>query len=74
MTMPWSLRIMGLLGVVLALAGLPPLLRPATVRATFGLKSSPQMTYILRIVGTMLAALGLILLTFSAAFWRATLS
>ena len=70
LTMPLALRIMSLLGVAIAGAGAPVLLRPEWVRATFGLRASPQMTYILRIVGTMLASLGLILIVFAGVYWR----
>ena len=69
--MPLSLQIMGGLGLLAAALGLPVLLRPAATRAVLGLKDSPQMVYILRIVGTMLAALGLILIVFSTAYWKA---
>ena len=66
--MPLSLRIMSLLGVAIAVAGLPVLFHPAWVRATFGLRATPQSAYILRIVGSMLAALGLILIVFAFAY------
>jgi len=72
--MPLSLQIMGGLGLLSAAMGLPALLRPDATRSLLGLKNTPQMVYILRIVGTMLAALGLILITFSTAYWRATIS
>jgi uncharacterized protein YjeT (DUF2065 family) len=71
-TVPLSLQIMGGLGLLAALLGLPALLRPAAVRTALGLKNSPQMVYILRMVGTMLAALGLILLVFSTVYWKAS--
>ena len=70
--MPLSLRIMAALGVLAGMIGLPMLLRPADVRRTFGWSETPQLVYILRIVGTMFAAMGLILLTFSFAYWHAT--
>lgn len=70
--MPLALRIMSLLGVAAVVAGLPVLLAPAWVRATFGLRATPQGAYILRIVGTMLASLGLILLVFAAVYWGAS--
>ena len=69
--MPLSLQIMGLLGLFSGLLGLPLLLRPAAVRGALGLKNTPQMTYILRITGTMLAALGMILIVFAVTFWKA---
>ena len=70
-TVPLNLQIMGLLGLIVAALGLPVLARPDKVRVALGLKNTPQMTYILRITGTMLAALGLILIVFAAAFWSA---
>ena len=63
---------MALLGIVAAVAGLPVLLAPATVRTTFALRATPQMTYVLRIVGTMLLMLGLTLLLFAFVFWQTT--
>ena len=71
--MPLGLKIMALLGVLAGLLGLPVLLRPAATRGLLGLQNSPQMAYILRITGTMLAALGLILIVFAFAFWRYSL-
>ena len=68
---PLNLLIMGLLGLIVGALGLPVLARPDKVRIALGLKNTPQMTYILRITGTMLAALGLILIVFAAAFWSA---
>ncbi len=64
---------MSLLGILAATAGVPLLVTPATVRATFGLRSTPEIAYVLRIVGAMLATLGLILFAFAFAYWRATL-
>ena len=69
--MPLGLLVMALLGLSAGALGLPVLLRPDAVRARLGLKNTPQMTYILRIVGTMLAALGLILIVFATTFWKA---
>jgi len=69
--MPLSLQIMGLLGLLAAPLGLLLLVRPDGARALLGLKDSPQMAYILRIGGTMLAALGLILIVFATTFWKA---
>ena len=69
--MPLGLFVMALLGLTAGALGLPVLLRPDAVRARLGLKNTPQMTYILRIVGTMLAALGLILIVFATTFWKA---
>lgn len=69
--MPLSLKVMALLGVLFGLLGLPTLLRPAALRGWLGLKNTPQMAYILRIVGTMLVAMGLILLVFSTVYWKA---
>ena len=69
---PW-LRLMSLLGILAAGAGMPLLVTPATVRATFGLRATPEIAYILRIVGAMLAALALIMFAFALAYWRATL-
>jgi len=68
---PLSLQIMGLLGLLAAALGLPLLLRPDGARRLLGLKDSAQMVYILRIGGTMLAALGLILIVFAVTFWKA---
>jgi len=68
--MPLSLRIMAILGLLFGLLGLTLLLRPAATRALLGLENSPQMVYILRIVGTMLAALGLVLIVFALTFWK----
>ncbi|WP_442678513.1 hypothetical protein ACSBM8_13420 [Sphingomonas sp. ASY06-1R] len=68
--MPLSLRIMAMLGLLFGLMGLPVLLRPAATRTLLGLKNTPQMVYILRIVGTMLAALGLVLIVFALTFWK----
>ncbi|WP_294392352.1 hypothetical protein [uncultured Sphingomonas sp.] len=67
--MPLSLRIMAALGVVIGLAGLPVLLAPARVRRLLGLAPTPQLAYVLRITGAMLASLGLILIVFAIAFW-----
>lgn len=69
--MPLALRIMSLLGILAGAIGLPALLYPATVRATFGLRDTPQIAYVLRIVGAMLASLGLILLVFAGSYWAA---
>ena len=69
--MPLSLQIMGLLGLLAGTLGLPLLLRPDGARRALGLKDSAQMAYILRIGGTMLAALGLILIVFAVTFWKA---
>ena len=69
--MPLNLQIMGLLGLIAGALGLAVLARPDKVRLALGLKSTPQMTYILRITGTMLAALGLILVVFAVTFWKA---
>ena len=67
--MPLHLQLMALLGIVAGGLGLPVLLRPEGTRHALGLKNTPQMTYILRITGTMLAALGLILVVFAVTFW-----
>ena len=69
--MPLSLQIMGLLGLLAAALGVPLLVRPDRTRSLLGLKESPQIAYILRIGGTMLAALGLILIVFATTFWKA---
>jgi hypothetical protein len=69
--MPLNLQIMALLGLVAGAIGLPVLVRPDAARRLLGLKDSGQMTYILRIAGTMLTALGLILLVFAFTFWKA---
>lgn len=69
--MPLGLRVMAALGLVIGLVGLPLLLRPEASRARLGLQDTPQMAYILRIVGTMLAALGLILGMFATVYWKA---
>jgi uncharacterized protein YjeT (DUF2065 family) len=70
--MPLALQVMGLLGLLCLLFGLPVLLRPDAVRRALGFRDAPQMTYILRITGTMLTALGLILLVFAFSYWKAT--
>jgi hypothetical protein len=67
--MPLDLQLMALLGILVGGIGLPVLLRPDGARRLLGLKNSPQMAYILRITGTMLAALGLILIVFAVTFW-----
>lgn len=67
--MPLGLQVMALLGLAMGALGLPVLLRPDAVRRTLGLRATPQMVYILRIAGTMLAALGLILIVFALTFW-----
>ena len=69
MTMHRSLLVMDALGALGLLVGLPALLDPDEVRARLGIAESPQMVYILRIVGTMLAALGLILFVFATTYW-----
>lgn len=69
--MPLDLQIMALLGMIAGVIGLPTLIRPAAARRLLGLKDSGQMTYILRIAGTMLTALGLILIVFAFTFWKA---
>jgi hypothetical protein len=66
---PLGLQVMALLGAVVGITGLPVLLRPDSVRRALGLRATPQMVYILRIVGTMLTALGLILLVLAFTFW-----
>lgn len=69
--MPLGLQVMALLGAVVGALGLPVLIRPAATRRRLGLKDSGQTTYILRIAGTMLTALGLILVVFAITFWKA---
>ena len=69
--MPLSLRIMEWLGVVSAVIGLPLLLAPERVRTSFGWAPTPQLSYILRLCGTMFAAMGLILIMFANVYWRA---
>lgn len=68
-----SLLVMLGLACLATLLGLLALVEPAAVRRRLALQDTPQMAYILRIVGTMLAALGLILFVFAATYWRATL-
>jgi hypothetical protein len=68
MTMTLSLQIMAGLGVLAGAVGLPILLAPRLVRALFGWRPTPQLPVILRIVGAMLASLGLILLVFAFAY------
>jgi hypothetical protein len=68
MTMTLSLQIMAGLGVLAGAVGLPILLAPRFVRALFGWRPTPQLPVILRIVGAMLASLGLILLVFAFAY------
>ena len=72
MTMPRALLVMEALAVLAALLGVPALLAPGAVRRRLGWRDTPQMVYILRIVGTMLSALALILFVFATAYWRAT--
>jgi len=69
--MPLDLQVMALLGLLAGALGLPVLIRPDAARRLLGLKDSGQVTYILRIGGTMLTALGLILLVFALTFWKA---
>ena len=69
--MPLALRIMDWLGLAIAVLGLPLLAAPGFVRATFGLRPTPQMAYVLRIVGTMVTSLGLILVVFAWSYWTA---
>jgi len=69
--MPLDLQVMALLGLLAGALGLPVLIRPDAARRLLGLKDSGQITYILRIGGTMLTALGLILLVFALTFWKA---
>ena len=68
---PLDLQLMALLGLLAGALGLPVLIRPDAARRLLGLKDSGQITYILRIGGTMLTALGLILLVFALTFWKA---
>ncbi len=72
--MTLSLLVMVALGLLAGIVGLPMLTNPAATRRRWGLTDTPQMTYILRITGTMLAALGLILFVFAATYWRAATS
>lgn len=67
--MPLSLRIMEWLGLLFLVAGLPGLIVPGFVRATFSLQATPHMAYVLRIVGVMLASLGLVLIVFARSYW-----
>jgi hypothetical protein len=67
--MPLSLRIMEWLGLLFLVAGAPMLFAPGFVRATFSLRASPQMVYVLRIVGVMVASLGLVLIVFARSYW-----
>lgn len=62
---------MALLGVLFGLFGSQILFRPRIVRGVLGLTDSPEMVYIMRIVGTMLTALGLVLIVFALTFWKA---
>lgn len=71
MRMPLGLSIMAGIGLATAALGAPVLLRPAAVRRLLGLRDTPPIVYVLRIAGTMLTALGLILLVFALLFWRA---
>ena len=70
--MPLALRIMDLLGVALLVVGLPLLLAPGFVRSSFRLRATPQMAYVLRICGTMIASLGLVLMVFARSYWAAS--
>jgi hypothetical protein len=69
--MTLSLLVMAALGALALFVGVPMLLQPALVRRRWGLKDTPQLAYILRIVGAMFTALGLTLFTFAATYWRA---
>lgn len=69
--MTLSLVIMVALALLAGTLGIPMLANPASTRRRWGLRDTPQMTYILRITGTMLAALGLILFVFAATWWQA---
>jgi uncharacterized protein YjeT (DUF2065 family) len=62
-----SFAIMTTLGLVTGTMGMPMLLAPALARRLLRLPDQQQSAYILRIVGTMLAALGAILIVFAFA-------
>jgi hypothetical protein len=66
--MPISLWVMLLLGLAAGATGLPVLLRGPAVRRRLGLRDAPETIYLLRIVGAMLSALGLILITFALVY------
>jgi hypothetical protein len=66
--MPVSQWIMLALGLGFGALGLPVLLRGDGVRRLLGLRDAPETTYVLRIVGAMLSALGLILIVFALAY------
>jgi hypothetical protein len=66
-----SLQIMALLGLAAGLVGLPVLAAPARVRRLLGWRDTPPLAVVMRIVGAMLASLGLILIVFALVFARA---
>jgi tetrahydromethanopterin S-methyltransferase subunit E len=69
--MPPNLQIMALLGLVAGALGLPALIQPERTRRRLGLQNSAQSAYMMRIAGTMLTALALILVVFAVTFWKA---
>ncbi|HEX2803657.1 MAG TPA: hypothetical protein VHN55_06710 [Sphingomicrobium sp.] len=56
------------IGIVALGVGLTTLVRPAITRRLLGLADSEAATYALRIGGMMMAAFGLVLVLFVAAF------
>jgi uncharacterized protein YjeT (DUF2065 family) len=66
--MTTSHSIMLVIGLLALGFGLTTLLRPSVTRRLLGIGESEAATYILRIGGMMLTALGLVLVLFVAAF------
>ena len=66
--MTTSHSIMLVIGILTLGVGLTTLVRPSITRSLLGLSGSDATTYLLRIAGMMLAAFGLLLVLFVAAF------
>jgi hypothetical protein len=67
-TIPLSLWVMLLLGLLAGAIGLPVLIRGEATRRRLGLRDTAETVYLLRIVGAMFSALGLILITFALVY------
>lgn len=63
-----GLFVMALVGAVVGAVGWPLLTQPARVRRRMGWAATPQSTYILRIAGTILTVLGLVLIVFALSY------
>ena len=63
-----SHSIMLVIGILALGVGLTTLVRPSITRGLLGVAESPASTYGLRIGGMMMAAFGLVLVLFVAAF------